>query len=61
MHNAHVYFLIHVSLVTINSLTYILDCMAAVAQDLLSAPASETYVNVCSRSVKRGQQARVIG
>ena len=44
MHNAHVYFLIHVSLGTINSLTCILDCMAGVAQDLLSAPASDAYV-----------------
>jgi len=59
MHNERVYFLIHVSVGTINSSTYILDCMAAVGQDLLSAPASEAYVvervfSVCA------QQAREI-
>ena len=55
MHNAYVNFLIHVSLGTINSSTYILDrmqmdiynyifyFMTPLAQDMLSAAASEAY------------------
>jgi len=57
-HNAHVYFLIHVSLETINSSTYMLDCPGPAVTQLLYM---RHMLNVCSQSVESWQQAREIG
>ena len=57
-HNAHVYLLIHVSLETINSSTYMLDCPGPAVTQLLYM---RHMLNVCSQSVESWQQAREIG